>query len=281
MANLKWTVTNRRLWNCLSDDQKKVFLEPAPNVASHNARIIEGYSSAMISENQLNPYWGTFLYPWEIIKDKLRRRPAYASDIYDLLIQEAFSITKKMTAPEVLHASALEFSSVENDDDLHENTLTKEERTLFELLSQKKAEFLQRRRIHSRARKVPLSPYDQFYQKAFPQISAETVQEKNKLIAEEWKKLNTPITSVTKSASYREKALDVNTAMVMDYIFEYGTVEGFNGNWREWRNETFGSLFYLGRVASPVVVERTKAGVLLVTSDLPLPLDTWNIANNS
>lgn len=274
VAAYRWDRTNRAAWKLLTDNQKIVFEHPPPEVDRHLHRIIHGYSSAVCSATDANPFYDTPLYPWEIIKDKLRMPWMGGADIYDSLILEALKVGRAQVTPFSLFASdadAMGFDGLlaaELRRMFH--NLSLDEAAQYRARSDRKLQHCDRLREFRSTRKLPPNPFHAFFKAELLLLNSEDQQlpaaDINRILGQKWKALTdsqrAQYNGVFLSPNcrfHRETVLDRQTELVMDYIFELGLVEDWAGDWRKWRAEVVGNMFYLDKMYFPYIVQR-RAG---------------------
>lgn len=285
---------NRTAWKLLSAEQKDAFMDPNPAVNIHLHRIADAYRFVDNQDGQ-NPYYNAWLYPWEIIKDKLRMRWMFGIDMYDALIIEALTVTKTQVTPKKLWEGEVEWRAQREDELGNELEMLEElevlekrnfledtnfsQRQLFSKLpnqlkneyqerSRRKTEYCGRLKASKSARKVPTTPFQSFFKSQFGLMDrALLLQEKSQVIAKNWKTLSEEekgqykgFDISAKGRIHREKILDGRTELVMDYIFG-GKVVGWRGDWREWRREVVGEMYYLDKIYFPYVLQKRRGRV--------------------
>lgn len=279
----------RTTWSRLDDSQKDLLRAAVPVAAPSRSRIAHGYKQAQDSSLYFNPFHAAPLYPWEIIKDKLRNRPAFHSDVYDHLICEAMSPSKVALKPALLHRGYV-FNSPDRSYDIGDednlNTrqlLAKYEKLMGKLpphiqqqyhtISEVKLRYFRARLEFRSVRKIPVSPFHEFYATKLNTVQTLSVPEKNQVIGQMWNAERHKRISTIDPVP-RESFLDTKLEMVMDYIFEFGKVRNFTGDWRQWRRLVQGNHHYAQGLYSPYIV-RANSTVQLV-SEYPNPLlSTW------
>lgn len=268
---------NHTAWKLLSPEQQKEFISPHPQVNVHLQRIAQAYKDVDTHVGD-NPYYNAWLYPWEIIKDKLRMRWMFGADIYDTLIIEALTLTKSQITPKALWRGDVEWREekqdlglVQSDEIILVDLFRKLPTTVkneYIQRSIRKTEYCERLRQFNSARKVPTTPFQTFFKSEFAQLdSGMSLQEKSKFLGVKWKSLSEDEKSKFKGTEvsakgriHREKLLDAKTEMVMDYICG-GYVEGWSGDWREWRREVGGGMYYLDKIYFPYIVQKRGSGI--------------------
>lgn len=254
-------VQDRRLWNKLPHEQKQIFSAAPLEVHRHFARIRHGYAVAHASTNDENPFYELSLYPWEIIKDKLRSKVALASDVYDWHIHEAFLCTKQRMSPKNVYVGDATINGWELQDFAD---LLPAEQAKYVQISDIKSRFIDYRdAVHANR---PFASY------AFMEFVGERKSDNYDVWTQEVKQLSKlwkrmlpqeraaygPERMPLRRRDYKEFILEQRTALVMDYIFEYGAVRHFSGDWHKWRHDVAGDLNYLDKIYSPVVVMSDK-----------------------
>lgn len=246
------------LWDKLSENQRQTFVKPPPKVYEDWLRISQGYEDAskVLAESPSeNPYFNTQLYPWEIIKDKLRNKPVFAADIYDQLIHEVMNPPKYLFRPGSLYENYRTYFKEPDEWMLAYKYLTEEEKAEYVAVSKQKNSFLRRKDDYRRAKGSFLKGYDVFtkeYSREIGDLISEP--EKTEFIKQQWQQEKLVTLVQRRQATLREISLETQLAMIMDYIFEYNTVENCNVDWRQWRQHVSGNYHYLDRLLFPYVV---------------------------
>lgn len=258
---------NSEAWKLLLDAQKRNFVDPPHEVNVHLHRIEHGYSEAAKSDNDDNPYLHAWIYPWEIVKDKLRLQSVFGADIYDVLILEALTLTKSQVRPRKLFESdeIAKVGGTTEPDELRRRfrALSKQERAEYDARSARKLEFCDLLNNFKTRPKIPPSPFQKFFKSKFAGSEGTSVQEKTRKLSKQWRSMTQTeklqfegVNISAKGRIHRESVLDAKTELVMDYIFGAGKVSGFSGEWRQWRSHVAGSWHYLDRIYFPWVVQR-------------------------
>lgn len=258
---------HKRLWNDLSDDIKQSFGTMKHDIYSHLLRIWRGYEVVEYikryeSNHRFNPYPLLGLYPWEIVKDKLRAKKSpheFDRDYYDNLITESFN--RRFLKPATIYRA-------QNGPGLFLDLLV-EEKDQFVSLADRRAKFILSASRHPKYS----SGYLKFYKKNYSDYSPspEEVtqvptgklsenQRKNAAVsiaaAHHWKQLSdheksqySPQDKRIYSHKYKEEILNWKTCVVMDYIYSVGRVRYAPStyNWRSDIKEKFGDWHYLDR----------------------------------
>lgn len=268
VADYNRAETNRQVWTELEDQQKEAFENPGLEIHQHFSRIQSGYRSAASSADCFNPFYNALLFPWEIIKDKLRHKPLFATDIYDQLINEALKPKKErffaanLYYSDVLYRESHLDSSITAFDDLPPET-----RAIYRTKLDRKLEFYEKLRRFAKAKKRPVTEYDKFIQQNQSKVAHHSLAERNKALAQMWKQdqLSKTTTHIpSKTRAYRERSLDIKTCIVMDYIFEIGAVEDFHGCWRTWKHEVMGGAHYFRGAVFPYMLQRKDRKVTFI-----------------
>lgn len=280
---------NRTAWKLLSPEEKEPFMKPHPAVNIHLHRIADAYRLAD-SRDGRNPYYNAWLYPWEIIKDKLRMRWMLGIDIYDALIIEALTVTKIQVTPKKLWEGEVEWRAQREQEPGNElerieglgsfpedanfsqqslfSKLPDELKNEYKERSRRKTEYCARLQASKSGRKVPTTPFQSFFRSQFGLMDpALLLQEKSQIIGAKWKTLSEEdkgqykgLDVSAKGRIHREKILDGRTELVMDYIFG-GNVDGWRGDWRVWRREVVGEMYYLDKMYFPYVLQKRRGGI--------------------
>lgn len=259
----------KKYWSSLSKEDKERYNNSKVNEYLHNEkiRIWQGYEIVEYLKRYLqtymhNPYPLLGLYPWEIIKDKLRdKRVVYEfeRDYYDTLIKETFGRNSQRRALQIYYTDAKYQLA---DEVLNYATVS---RMFRDLPSHQKDYYLEKeRKRQEHSKKVKNFPYKKStaylrYAKEFSRtyepsgeelMSVDSkVSSKNiykmaitKAAGREWRKLseeekqsyesNDMLSSNTRL--YKEMILDWKVSMVMDYIYDVGGVTGLNEPY-DWR----------------------------------------------
>lgn len=267
VANYKYKADSFNLWRKLSPELRQLFDNPPKEVGYHVARIERGRKIAHSSPNEDNPYYSSGLYPWEIVKDKLRRPSDFSYDKYDQLIDETFRLQLKDLKRDAIRA-AFESISDSSPGLPSEQTLERFRQQRIEYVQEMKKERLKSRE-RGRSQTVATTSYNAFLTEMMAQLpSSLSLAERNKITSQRWTELPQDVKLHKygrhyphRFRSHRENVLDIKTDQVMHYIFG---VLGTLPDWRNWRTATYGSLRYLDGIAFPVVVEKRYDSVMLV-----------------
>lgn len=258
---------HKRLWKNLSDDTKQSFDTMKNDIYLHLLRIWRGYEVVEYikryeNKHRFNPYPLLGLYPWEIIKDKLRAKKSpheFERDYYDNLISESFN--RRFMRPETLFRA-------QDGHGLFRELLV-EEKEQFVSLADRRNKFIM---STSRLPKYS-SGYLNFYKQNYsdylpspkeirqvPDGKLSVHQRKNAAVsiaaANHWKGLSdhekvqySPQDKRIYSHKYKHEILDWKTSMVMDYIYSVGRVRhaSLSYNWRNDIKGKFGDWHYLER----------------------------------
>lgn len=265
------------LWRRLPRKDQLRFENVTPDIHFHLHRIREGYQIAQASDSDENPFYALGLYPWEIVKDKLRNRPAFGSDIYDWLIQEALLCNRRWASPEKVYEGYVAFKDLEP---LRFSDLLAIEQQKYKAIAQKKLDFIDHREIiHKNRPASPTNAFDAFAKKHLKGMTG-TWQFKLQELGLQWKKMlleEKKIYGVLKlpvnRRDYREFALEQQTSVVLDYIFTYGEAKNSPGCWRQWRKEIAGDLIYLNKMYSPTIVMLDRDYNILFRDRVPIMND--------
>lgn len=246
------------LWRRLPTKEQLLFENAPPEVHCHLHRIRQGYEIVQASASDENPFYDLGLYPWEIVKDKLRDRALFGSDIYDWLIQEALTCTKLRVSPEKVFEGEVAINDLKPS---ALSSLSAMDQLKYEAIAQKKLDYIDNREIvHGLRPLAPTSAFDAFVKKELKQVVG-SWQFKLKELGAQWKRMLAeekkaygPLNLPVHRRDYKEFALEQQTSLVLDYIFKYGEVKNFSGDWRQWRDDIAGDLIYLNRIYSPAIV---------------------------
>lgn len=246
------------LWRKLTGEQKELFQSVTPQVHEHLARIRTGYELSSNSNNVENPYYDLGLFPWEIVKDKLRYPPNFGADVYDWLIKETFLSTSSWVSPENMHlGEVLIAGDVRDYSHLPDTTKSR-----YQIQSEQKMEYiLQRDLLLNNQSLSSKTAFNVFFKTRSSKLSNLLVAARLKQVSREWKQLLAKDKKTyglkriaPKRRDYKEFKLEQQTSLVMDYIFKFGTVENFSGDWRSWKKTIAGDLIYLDRIYFPKLV---------------------------
>lgn len=250
-------------WKLLTEDQKKSFEEPTKDVVWNNWRIEKGYDEVAKSTDDYNPFYYLSLYPWEIVKDKLREEPEFSADVYDFLIREVFGLRALQLTPKAIHVNDQEVRKLEGSEQMqipYEDLSSTELHALRERLRLRK-DFYRRMSEKMNSPSVPGKSFHVFAKKHLLEYSGH-MSERNKALADRWRHMSVDEKKPYQQEyspsrrSFREESLQEKTDLVMDYVFEASEVEGFTGDWRAWRDRVSGDLHYSSKVMFPFIVER-------------------------
>lgn len=268
-------LVNKQHWAALTEEQKQKF-EGSREIDDHYRRIQFGYEYVKHSQDWHNPYKGLGLFPWEIVKDKLRNfnpaRKTLDRDLYDRLIGEALAIKKLKVGPKLLFKceqiwlDGQKTMSAKKANDRFK-LLTEREKQVWKDREAKKlvhCEILKLMRQFNVDGNAKQTPYTAFYKNIYPRLKGVTLQEKNKIAGQKWRAMNEAERaafpgdrSYFNSRVYKELLLDATVELVMDYIFKAGSVKGYEGDeWRFLRKSFTHDMHYLDRVYFPYIVQK-------------------------
>lgn len=275
---LKSKACGPRLWRNLTPEKKQFFQFPPELMLRQNERVQRGYETVSASRSDENPYYDLNLYPWEIIKDKLRKRITLGSDVYDWLIQEAILCSLKDVSPGNLSFGE---ATINGWDIVEYWALPERIRSKYHKQYVQKNEYvLHRDSVYVSRSLVEKTAFNVFFKERVGSLKELSLSQKQKAASSEWKKM-----LPTEKANYgykrisplrrdlREFNLEQQTSLVMDYIFKYGTVENMARDWREWRDEAVGDLIYLDRMYSQKIVMSDKNYNLTFLDKVPESLE--------
>ncbi|EAZ63355.2 hypothetical protein PICST_28260 [Scheffersomyces stipitis CBS 6054] len=234
------------LWNKL-DEKEKTRLTSSPNrerLYDERIRVWKGYEvvehlKRNSDKYNWNPYPLSGLFPWEIVKDKLRNRKpvmAFEQDYYDVLIKEAFSGNKRRTAYSIFYAD------IKNQRRLGSRawmTVSK----LYEQLPPERREYYeereQRRKVFIPVQKAPVGhpPFHVFFDEYIEQNSTSSrpllgASTRWAAMTDVERQNYTPLDSkYHHTREYKERKLLLMTHIVLDYIYHVGGVEGVDGSY--------------------------------------------------
>lgn len=256
---------SKRYWNTLTMEAKDSFSDSqrALDLYIERLRIWKGYEivehlKRNLSKYGYNPYPLLGLYPWEIVKDKLRNKnelDLFEIDYYDDIIKEAFSLKNNRRSAFAIFSTNLNHEMPELKAGL------KKRKKLFSQLDEKRlADLLKqqvRREEHARKlrekHKVP-SPFlkylADFHRKhkshAFDGHSSNYSRQENILLnqqaAVKWRTMGTQEkrlysglgSNISNTRLYKEDILDWKLGIVLDYIYRVCGVVGNQNNF-DWR----------------------------------------------
>lgn len=267
-----------RLWRNLSPEKKQVFESLLEEMMRHYERIQKGYELVSTSRSDENPYYDLNLYPWEIIKDKLRSRITLGSDVYDWLIQEAFLSSLKDISPGSLYSGE---AALNGWDIIEYWALPETTRSKYHKQWISKKDYISHRDYVYESRSVVAkTAFNVFFKEKVGNLKELSLSQKQRAASVEWKKM-----LPTEKAKYgykrisplrrdfREFNLEQQTSLVMDYIFKYGTVENVSMDWRVWRDAIVGDLIYLDKMYSKKIVMSDKNYHVTLLDKVPESLE--------
>lgn len=267
VVNYKYKADSFNLWRKLPAELRQLFDDPPEEVGYHLARIERGRKIAHCSTNEDNPYYHSGLYPWEIVKDKLRRPSDFSYDKYDQLIDETFRLRLKDLNYENIRAAFAGLSDSSSDLPTKHTLECFRQQKIQYVQGLKKEGLKNRERTNPEA--VATTSYNAFLVEMMAQLpSSLSLAERNQIASQRWAEL--PLDAKFRKygrnyphrlRSHRENVLDIKTDQVMDYIF--GVLNTLP-EWRNWRAARYGSFRYLDGIAFPVLVEKRYNAVLLV-----------------
>ncbi|KAK6465548.1 hypothetical protein DFJ63DRAFT_24627 [Scheffersomyces coipomensis] len=250
----------KKLWNRLPQESQLKLIE-SPNLDilhDERLRIWKGYEivehlKRNRPEYQYNPYPLSGLYPWEIIKDKIRKRSLrnkrkrtifeFEWDYYDQLIKEAFGSNVKRTAVQIYYT---QLRSIFPDQKYTFTNVFKEFNQLSD--SEKQIYYDTEARFHEQAivsRDRVSTVNSRTFRTFYKQYIATTEYDQRQLLnaIRIYKQMDaTQRNSYSRARQctfhkYREETLDLQTAMVMDYVYYVGGVEGHPPGSFDWYND--------------------------------------------
>lgn len=265
VTGLNTNVYLRTFWDKLSDKQKEIFLNPPAKVHQHWVRISSGYEEAskILEESASeNPFFHTKLYPWEIIKDKLRNKPAFVADVYDQLIHEVMNPPKKLFKPAALYNNFRTYFGDSDEPMVVYKSLPRKQRIEYLAISKLKIEFTRRISDFRRAQVSLRKGFNEFEKEYSREIGLSMAEpEKSQFIKQQWEHEKLSTWAYKRQLISREINLELQVAMIMDYIFEYNVVENGDLDWREWREKVSGGFHYLNRILFPYVYNVSRENI--------------------
>lgn len=252
-------------WRSLSIQDQARLNEGSETVYNHRIRIWQGYEVVEYLKQNLemysnNPYLLLGLYPWEIIKDKLRNKRnilEFEYDYYDILIKEAFG---RNSTRKPWHIFYTDYVNSHNTDINHDQMMK-----LYHSLPESERDYYsnkyKNRQLQTILQRSPINSiaFHNFYYKNFqnsnnrPLLNATIQWNSNQIDKNLYKPQNSDF---GKSRIYREQLLDLKTQVVMDYIFYTGGSIGAppNFNWLTNMKSVVGNLHYLKRIYTTKIV---------------------------
>ncbi|CUM67845.1 uncharacterized protein PRCAT00005554001 [Priceomyces carsonii] len=250
----------KELWSKLTDSERKLLegdMEQKSLILKERLRIWKGYEvvnylKRYSDQYRWNPYQLLSLYPWEIIKDKLRsRRKIYdfELDYYDVIIKEAFYRNSSRKATHIF------YTDLKHDKPMKYSY--QKVHSLYEMLGNDKKDFYadkeRRRKVHSERTKISPKPEFLRYLSTFQTNEPIQLDKWTLKAIQSWDSLppfEKSQFSYASSRQSKEDNLDWKVGIVMDYIYYTAGVCGtdYNFNWRaDMRSKTNGSI-YLNKV---------------------------------
>lgn len=257
---------HRKSWLLLPKETRAKFVPYEDSLFRQNLRVWRGYEVVEYirryeHEYRYNPYPFLGLYPWEIIRDKLknRKRPKVDLDYYDVLISEF--LNRGIRSPLGL------FTAYNG---------TKDFKQLSELEQRHYRERAERRNAYlAELVQAPkyTSPYLAFCKKNYRhyQPTEEDIEKVSnrlslsrrkalakyvaaaahwRLLTKEQKQEYSPGNTLFFSMKYTDEILDWKVSAVMDYLYRIGGVKdappGFD--WQQRKHEIIGDLHYIDRL---------------------------------
>lgn len=293
----------KRFWSMLSDKRKELFNDNmmVRRLYEERIRIWEGYEIVEYLKRYLtdytnNPYPLLGLYPWEIIKDKLRVKGSiheFEMDYYDTLIKEAFSRNSQRKALQIFYTDlqyeypqeSFHYAKVET----LFNELPTYRKEYYAEKEHKRIEHAKKTRTNPYKISTPYLEFFVSFSKHYTPSQEElnllngTVLGNNmrklatiKAAGRKWKTLpeqekfkyytNDEVSSNTRL--YKEKILDWKVEMVMDYIYTVGGVVGLKKayNWRKDMVEKTNGFTYLNRSYVKSLTYISKGNVVITSN---------------
>lgn len=255
VSNFKHYTTIKHAWRRTPAEERKKFAYSAL-LDGHNQRVVNGYKYANSRMDDVNPYHGLGLFPWEIIKDKFRKE-TWSFDLYDRLIGEALNMQPRRVSGLQLFKTDEMNRRGRKSLNLSEavryfSELPKAEQQRYNEIGEKKLQHCLT--VKALKNSKPQGLFGKFCVEMNPLVSGLLQQARNKEIGRLWRALSLEerakygVPFWFTSKVYKEQLLDRKTALVMDYIFNVGTVKGHVGSWREWKQRETQGLHYLNKV---------------------------------
>lgn len=248
---------SKKYWESLSGPEKEIFTSKRilQHLFMESQRIWEGYEIVEYLKRYLvkyltNPFLLLSLYPWEIIKDKLRRKsPIYdfEKDYYDTLITEAFGRNSQRTALSIF------YTDLRNDFPNEKFTFARVQQLMLLLPPEHKQYYQNKekmRHLHSQNVRQKLRKNQNIFLEFVKQFLRNNKSRKVdgtrgfqlRAAAKEWNSISHQEKLSYKNKEsippncrlYKENLLDWKVEKVMDYIFYVGGVAGLNTSF-DWR----------------------------------------------
>lgn len=251
-------------WNSLTrSDQERLTQGPRHSkLFQERLRIWRGYEIVEYLKQNLDHYnynpWPLLgLYPWEIVKDKLRNKQKlleFEYDYYDVLIKEAFGRNSTRQASHIFFTDYRTDDSAITRSDLMDkyNKLPPEKVDYYKSKHEK-------RKQQAILGKSPINliAFHNFYYKNYHQSVyrplLHATMDWNGADKTPYKPQNSDF---GKTRIYKEQLLDLKTQVVMDYLYYTGGVIGAppNFNWLANMKSIVGKLHYVNKIYTPKVV---------------------------
>ncbi|ODV77608.1 uncharacterized protein CANTADRAFT_56550, partial [Suhomyces tanzawaensis NRRL Y-17324] len=227
------------LWKRLSPEERNRLETPTKWQYQQQLRVWKGYEvveylKRLLDDNlRWNPYPLLGLYPWEIIKDKLRKKAAFQFefDYYDTLIREAFGRNSARKAKHIFYTDL-----VHNNPQQH-YTWGKVDKLFKQLVPESRSYYHEKEARRLEQSTLTRSPYhsllfhrylDQHANSTRPLLDAARGWA---LLDNNAKRAGEMDRKTTNSRRYKEQLLDIKTAIVMDYLYYTGGVEGIDSDY--------------------------------------------------
>lgn len=241
----------KQKWNNLDETTRRKFID-GPNIDRlyrERLRIWKGYETVEYRKryhSSWNPYPSLGLFPWEIVKDKLRHKKQlfdFELDYYDVLIKEAFGRNALRTAKHIFYTDYCHNCP----DKVSWTKLQKEYAKIDPTYYVEKEARRQEQALMNRTK------YGLGFMRFYETILNSTNSPRPLLEAcRKWEylgKVPQKDRAYTSSTEYREKLLDIKTSIVMDYIYYTGGVIGADKyHWVQDRQQKCGNFKYLNKV---------------------------------
>lgn len=255
-----------RIWKELPEEKRSLFNSMSNDIYIHQLRLWRGYEIVEYLKRyelnySFNPYPLLGLYPWEVIKDKLRtERPKYdfEVDFYDRLIDETFNRRVKR---------ATSLYAARNDKGRYDK-LPMDEKSWYEHFAERRKDLITNMVREPQYISTYLKFYQQNYRNYKPteedllKVTQDGLSPKQQNVAAtstaamlHWKRLTDSEKACYGSDKrifshkYKEEIIDWKLSAVMDYIYKVGFVKNSptDYDWRSDYKHELGSLHYLAK----------------------------------
>lgn len=240
-------------WNRLSEEDQKLFIEPPylDKLYKERLRIWQGYEVVNylkdhLDKHRFNPYPLLGLYPWEIVKDKIRSTKKlldFEYDYYDHIIKKMKSRRYLTKAWEFYPGKRSDYDKLENKQPYQGKEQMNKDHNILKLSPVSLVSF------HKFYRELFVNEPGRRLLKATNAWNALTEEERMSYRGEFDKRFGA-------GREYREEMFDFKTEIVMDYIFYTGGVEGCppDFDWFEYRKSILGNFHYVYKIYTSKIV---------------------------